>query len=159
MKALNNAGKDSVNNRANKVDVSGDNGLKVRKKVSLQYVEGRSEAGLPTTDGVEGVRDLSGKTPYGRSGMGWAEKSGKLGDLDPYEKDMPNWVGTWSECLVGEGDEQGPNGAGITLDENYYVPRPRTFSRQEKAFKDYNPEFQDVADQGDWTSLKWDRNV
>lgn len=160
----------------------GEEGSISHKQQSLRYFEGRSKAGKGSPyypseiNGMDGPGggdpgkadyppsvgqgndlhefvDRSTKKPYGRSGMGWAEKSGKLGDLDPQETDQPSWVGTWSRL------QEGPNGAGPTRDENYPVQRPRTFSRQEERFEECNPEFQDVADHGDWTSFEWSEDV
>lgn len=182
--ARNSIGNAASNNKPNAWDEGDEIASVTKKKQPLRYFEGRSKAGkgspyspsdvgaigdateagnpgmadMPPYPGGPGndlseFRDLSTKTPYGRPGMGWAEKSGKLGDLDPQETDQPAWVNTWSPMV------KGPYGTGPTNDENYDAERPRTFSRQLDRFEACNPEFQDVADHGDWTSLKWDRNV
>lgn len=118
---------------------------------SNEYDQGLDQAGNKE-ESVEGIRDLTGQ-PYGKKGMGLAENTGKLGSLDPQETDQPSWVNTWAPHNTG------PNGAGVTNDENYGAARPRTQTRQEDRFKFFNPEFQDVANVGDWTSLKWDPKV
>lgn len=53
----------------------------------------------------------------------------------------------------------GTNGVGPTIDENYYVERPRSFDVVKAAFKANNPEFKEGASLGDWTSFQWDSNV
>lgn len=182
--ASNDIGSLGEGNKANAKSPEGEIASVTKRKQALRYYEGGSEAGknnpympsdagamsdneassnpgeadIPPYPGGPGndlneVIDRSTKAPYGRQGMGWSEKSGKLGDLDPQETDQPSWVGTWSPL------QEGPNGAGPVRDENYPVQRPRTFSRQLDRFQECNPEFQDVADHGDWTSYKWDENV
>jgi len=131
----------------------GNIGSKSHKTQGNSYVQGDPQATYGPYEDVSGVRDDTMKAPYGKKGMGWAENSGKLGDLDPQEKDQPSWVGTWSKHT------QGKFGVGPTIDENYYIQRPRTFSRQDEAFREHNPEFQDVANEGDWTTYKWIKDV
>lgn len=149
------------------VDLDGDVGSNSHKRQALRYFNGRSESGpneqfepedidskkLQGNDLGE-VIDLSGrKLPYGGKAKGWGANAGKLGDLDPQETDQPSWVNTWSPLNTG------PYGAGVTTDENYGVRRPRTYTRQKERFQECNPEFQDVADEGDWTSHKFNPNI
>lgn len=90
-----------------------------------------------------------------RLGTGKTIGRGKPGSMDKaLEYDEGNPIDLSTKPAWGQ---PGPGEA--TPDRTNYDERPRTMEIQKANFSAKNPEFQNIAHEGDWTSAKWSHNV